>query len=232
MASTTGWSGEERGLFLLLLGVQWSCGCVPSSPELVRKSVAYSSKPFRRLWPKVRTKFVPRGNDLINERLEEHRARVLELQGRNVQRASRAANTRWADLHASSNAPSNPQALLQAQSQNAQSMSGDHAIQSNLKNKTLRHPVDSGDNSDASQRDRVRLERPVATNFRSGQEAWVLLIASSGSIRDAKAQYAIDHVPGGWPTIQMRRPETEPTVRAQFIAAYEDAPSIERQEKT
>lgn len=55
-------------------------------------------------------------------------------------------------------------------------------------------------------------------------KAWVLLLASDGSMRPPKVQAALDTIPGGWPSIRMRTPHTEPMLRASFLLAYDAQP--------
>jgi uncharacterized protein YdaU (DUF1376 family) len=79
LASTAEWEGEERALYLLLLGYQWSLGSIPSEPRRVCKLVGWDSVCFDRYWTVVSTKFVAKDGRLMNQRLEQHRARSKEV---------------------------------------------------------------------------------------------------------------------------------------------------------
>ena len=80
LASTAEWSGEEQALYLLLLGHQWSIGSLPADPDLCRRLVRFERRLFSRCWQVVSRKFVEKDGRLVNETLERHRARSLEIQ--------------------------------------------------------------------------------------------------------------------------------------------------------
>jgi uncharacterized protein YdaU (DUF1376 family) len=80
LASTAEWSGEEQALYLLLLGHQWSIGSLPAEPDLCRRLVRFERRLFSRCWRVVSRKFVEKDGRLVNETLERHRARSLEIQ--------------------------------------------------------------------------------------------------------------------------------------------------------
>jgi len=109
-----------------------------------------------------------------------------------------------------------------------------NVTQSESESESLRimKPVDNvnnGDNSTAAQRNDVRHKALVSpTGPPNGKEAeankaWALLCASDGKIKPAAVQAAIEAIPGGWSAIQKRTPETEPVLRAQFVAALSRA---------
>lgn len=204
-------------MYLRLLMVQWSTGTVPKHPRKLRDSIGVSLAFYNRNWPRVSTKFIEFEGTLINRRLEEHRSKALEIQRRNIERATTAAKSRW-------DAPSNSHAMLQAHATSTLRL---HAIQSNPDKNKIKRPVSNGDNSQELQRAPLPLMGRRATAQApqpeaSADKAWVLLIASDGAIRPARAQAALDRIPGGWPAIRMRTPRTEDTLRAQFTAAYDD----------
>lgn len=221
MASTQSWSGEERGLYLLALGLQWTEKALPNDAKSVRKALNYDRTTFAKLWPRVSTKFELFEGVLINRRLEEHRSKAIEIQRRNAERATRAAHSRW---DATSNAPSKANGMLRASNADAPSMPGEHAIQSNLiKNKNLEGhaPVDnSSKRAPQPIKGRGALDAPSMSPEGAANKAWVLLLASDGAIRPPAAQAALDAVPGGWSSIRMRTPSTEPGMRSAFVTAY------------
>src|SRR5665213_2191608 len=83
MASTAEWKGLEASLYLTLLGYEWSIGDLPTEPARLCTLVRWDRKMFDRCWPQVAVKFVQRGDRLVNERLEIHRARAVEIAGKN-----------------------------------------------------------------------------------------------------------------------------------------------------
>jgi uncharacterized protein YdaU (DUF1376 family) len=71
---TTLWSGDERGLYLLLLAVQWQDGALPSDLKKLVRGINYDPDRFAAEWPTVSTKFDLTSEGLVNRRLEEHRS--------------------------------------------------------------------------------------------------------------------------------------------------------------
>jgi uncharacterized protein YdaU (DUF1376 family) len=95
LASTAEWTGEERGLYLLLLTHQWSLGSLPADPSRVCRLVGWSPNLFDDCWHIVGTKFQEREGRLYNRRLEEHRERARALSAKNVASGRRGASARW-----------------------------------------------------------------------------------------------------------------------------------------
>lgn len=95
LGSTAEWDGEERALYLLLLGYQWTLGSLPSDLKKLRKLADYQQENFDRWWPTVSQKFQVQDDRLVNLRLEEHRAKTQELAQRNSQNGRKGANARW-----------------------------------------------------------------------------------------------------------------------------------------
>ncbi len=92
LTATIGWTAEERGHYLVLLMLQWDRGALPVELDgLERLSPGVS-----QCWAIVEPKFpVNAGVGRQNPKLEEHRARCLELNGRRSQAAQSAATRRW-----------------------------------------------------------------------------------------------------------------------------------------
>jgi uncharacterized protein YdaU (DUF1376 family) len=112
LASTATWSGQERGMYLQLLMVQWSCGPLPNDLEKLSRSISYSKRAFEREWQTVKIKFAERDGFLINDRLEAIRKKSQQIQRSNSEKARHAALSRWGPhiegkVHAPSIAPSN-----------------------------------------------------------------------------------------------------------------------------
>ena len=93
LTATLGWSAEERGHYLTLLMAQWAMGGLPSDPKALERI----SPGVGGCWEMLGEKF-PAGPDgkLRNGRLEEHRAKSLDLREERSKRASKAAQKRWA----------------------------------------------------------------------------------------------------------------------------------------
>lgn len=79
LASTAEWEGEERALYMLLLGYQWSLGSLPEEPRRICKLVCWDWQLFERCWSTVQAKFEANAGRLLNQRLEQHRAKSLQL---------------------------------------------------------------------------------------------------------------------------------------------------------
>lgn len=97
LASTAEWEGEERALYLLLLGHQWSIGSLPADAEKLRRISGWSAKTFRDAWPTVSSKFELRDGRLYNARLENHRSAALEISEKRSKAGRRGAERRWGD---------------------------------------------------------------------------------------------------------------------------------------
>lgn len=79
LASTAEWEGEERALYLLLLGYQWSLGSLPEEPRRVCKLVGWDWQLFEHCWKAIAPKFKANAGRLLNQRLEQHRAKSHEI---------------------------------------------------------------------------------------------------------------------------------------------------------
>lgn len=79
LASTAEWSGDEQGLYLLLLGHQWTLGSLPNCPEKLRNLAKMNKVSFGKLWETVAPKFIEKDGRLFNETLESHRSKSLKI---------------------------------------------------------------------------------------------------------------------------------------------------------
>jgi uncharacterized protein YdaU (DUF1376 family) len=81
LASTTEWRGEERALYMLLLGYQWvsSAKSLPSDPRRICAVAGWDWPLFEQCWVVVSTKFPEQGGRRANARLEDHRERSKEV---------------------------------------------------------------------------------------------------------------------------------------------------------
>lgn len=97
LASTAEWEGEERALYLLLLGHQWSLGSLPAEPEKLRRITGWGPKTFKAAWPTVSSKFEERDGRLYNARLESHRNTALEISDKRSKAGRKGAERRWGE---------------------------------------------------------------------------------------------------------------------------------------
>ncbi len=106
MAATLGWSASERGAYMILLWAAWEGDGLPGEPERLFRI----DPDIRAAWHLLEDKF-PLHTDgkRRNQRQERERAEMREQGKRNADKAKRAAAARW---DATSNAPSNAQAML------------------------------------------------------------------------------------------------------------------------
>lgn len=116
---------REQGIFRNLIDECWVRGSITSDTESLAKFSQEPHEYFLLAWAKMKTKFSPisGGSRLINQRLEEDRARLMRTDKFTVKRAKKAAKTRWdkvrsqRELHAGSIAQaSNKHAIKQCQS--------------------------------------------------------------------------------------------------------------------
>ncbi len=84
LGATTLWDGEEKGLYAILLILQWQSGPLPEDLAKLAKTAAYDLRKFRSLWKTVGKKFKSTPKGRINLRLEEHRDRAIEVHGQRV----------------------------------------------------------------------------------------------------------------------------------------------------
>lgn len=116
LASTAEWSGEERGLYLLLLGHQWSLGSLPSNPRRLCRLVDWEPDLFDDCWTMVGTKFNEVDGRLYNRRLEEHREKARAISAKNKANGLLGSDKRWdknGERHGSANGESEASAIDQ-----------------------------------------------------------------------------------------------------------------------
>lgn len=119
LAATAEWSGEERALYLLLLGYSWSLGSIPADTEKVQRLSGWDRKAFMKAWPAVASKFMEQDGRLVNARLEEHRAHSHEVSKRRAEAGSKGGSKSQAKgKQLLSNSEANARILLKHQSIN------------------------------------------------------------------------------------------------------------------
>jgi uncharacterized protein YdaU (DUF1376 family) len=140
LAATAFWSGEEQGLYLLLLGYQWSSGPLPFDPAQLATAVRYEPKNFSKLWKRVGTKFVRAQTGLINERLEEVRVKARQISRQNSDAGKQGAAARWrkdSERHAGANGEQMANAIETPMAEGMAPGCSSNPIQSGVKSKKL-----------------------------------------------------------------------------------------------
>jgi uncharacterized protein YdaU (DUF1376 family) len=69
----------ERGAYTDLLFFQWENGRIPKETDRIARLIGSSIEEFSGLWPQIRDKFADSDGGLTNMRLEDHRAKSIEL---------------------------------------------------------------------------------------------------------------------------------------------------------
>jgi uncharacterized protein YdaU (DUF1376 family) len=95
LAKTQGWTLEERGAYFMLLGAQWETGALPTDFSRLSAIVGVSPSTLKILWKTIGKKFETINAGLVNERLEQHRTRSLELIDSRRRGAAKTNAQRW-----------------------------------------------------------------------------------------------------------------------------------------
>lgn len=93
LASTAEWEGEEQALYLLLLCHQWSLGSLPAEPRRICKLVRWDWQLFERCWATVGAKFQANAGRLLNQRLEQHRAKTHQISEKRARAGKKGGET-------------------------------------------------------------------------------------------------------------------------------------------
>lgn len=94
MVATAEWKCDESGLYVILLAYQWSLGSLPANLDDLCMLVRCPRDRFDQLWPRVSAKFVQCGDRLLNERLEQHRAKTHALSKKNALSGKKGGETK------------------------------------------------------------------------------------------------------------------------------------------
>jgi uncharacterized protein YdaU (DUF1376 family) len=79
LAATQGWTPLERFAYFMLLGAEWETGPLNADFNRLAAIVGVPTSTFKLLWKAVGKKFEPTDSGLVNDRLEGHRQKSLEL---------------------------------------------------------------------------------------------------------------------------------------------------------
>lgn len=96
LASTQGWTFDQRAIYRALLDVQWDVGSLPDDEAALRRLLDVSPARWRKAWPTVSPKF-RRDEDgrLRNPRLEEHRVDAIAIYDSRRKGAAKTNQKRW-----------------------------------------------------------------------------------------------------------------------------------------
>jgi uncharacterized protein YdaU (DUF1376 family) len=79
IAATQGWTPLERFAYFMLLGAEWETGPLNADFNRLAAIVGVPTSTFKLLWKAVGKKFEPTDSGLVNDRLELHRQKSLDL---------------------------------------------------------------------------------------------------------------------------------------------------------
>lgn len=69
----------ERGAYCDLLFMEWNIGPLPADPIRLSAMIGCDRKQFAEIWPTVQKKFTETDAGLVNERLELHRIKSIQI---------------------------------------------------------------------------------------------------------------------------------------------------------
>lgn len=96
LAATAHWSSAERGAYAVLLMYGWVLDGLPSDHAELARLCNETPAGFEALWSRIGSKFVDEAGVLRNRRLEEHRAKAIQMRDARAQGANRANAVRRA----------------------------------------------------------------------------------------------------------------------------------------
>lgn len=79
IGATRHMSLAERGAYTDLLFLEWNIGPLPADPRRLAAMISCPPRAFAKIWPTVSKKFIETAEGLINERLELHRVKAIEI---------------------------------------------------------------------------------------------------------------------------------------------------------
>jgi uncharacterized protein YdaU (DUF1376 family) len=83
----------ERGAYTDLLFLEWNIGPLPADTARLSAMIGCTPKQFGSVWPTVRTKFVETDEGLVNEKLELHRAKSIQISEKRAIAGREGGNT-------------------------------------------------------------------------------------------------------------------------------------------
>jgi len=69
----------ERGAYTDLLFLEWNIGPLPAESARLAAMIGCTQKQFDSVWPTVKKKFLETEDGLVNERLELHRIKSIQI---------------------------------------------------------------------------------------------------------------------------------------------------------
>ncbi len=95
LAATRGWSITETGVYRTLLDAQWDLGILPEQSSELRALIGATPREWQAGWRRCESKFPIVSGGRKNPRLEEHRAKAIELHERRRRGAQSTNAKRW-----------------------------------------------------------------------------------------------------------------------------------------
>ncbi len=83
----------ERGAYTDLLFLEWNIGPLPADPIRLSAMIGCTQKEFTVIWPTVRRKFTATETGLVNERLELHRIKSIQISEKRATSGRAGGNT-------------------------------------------------------------------------------------------------------------------------------------------
>ena len=102
------WGGQERGLYALLLILEWGSGPLPDDPARLAQITHHDLATFSAAWKTVASQFESTAAGLVNQELEVRRAAAHELRAAHSEAGKAGAAKRWPS--GKRNGPANSQA--------------------------------------------------------------------------------------------------------------------------
>ena len=83
----------ERGAYTDLLFMEWNIGPLPADPARLSAMIGCTLKQFSAIWPTVKKKFIETAEGLVNERLELHRVKSIQISEKRATAGREGGNT-------------------------------------------------------------------------------------------------------------------------------------------
>ncbi len=97
LAETRGLPLEAAGALITLLAIQWDREVLPSDEKALAELLGLSTARFKRIWPRIVSRFQAEPRGLQNERLAHYREDATATSKRKSYVGRRGATVRWSD---------------------------------------------------------------------------------------------------------------------------------------
>ena len=96
LRSTAGWLPMERFAYAMLLWHQWDQGSIPDDLERLASIVGLGVDELTSIWQRtIARKFKKTRSGLVNQRMAEHRAKVLAYHNAQSEKGRKGMAARW-----------------------------------------------------------------------------------------------------------------------------------------